>query len=97
MYVVKVLKRKDASSLVVGVVVAMFVLQFVTAMTQELSSRIALWQWGNTTPSGTGFYPVGGWRTTYLQPVIALLVELIALEVLVWVYVWIHRAVTKKR
>ena len=96
MYVVKVLKRKDGASLVVGIVVAMFVLQFVTSVTQELSSRLALWQWSKGTEAGTGFYPVGGWRTTYLQPLVAMLVELVALEILVWVYVWLHQAFTKK-
>lgn len=96
MYVVKVLKRKDASSLVVGVVVAMFVLQFVTQVTLELSSRLALWQWSKTTEGGASFYPSGGWRTTYLQPLVALLVQLVALEVLVRVYIWLHQTVTKR-
>ena len=96
MYVVKVLKRKDASSLVVGVVVAMIVLQFVSTMSLELANRIALWQWSKTN-SGPGFYPGGGWRATYLQAVVALLVQLVVLELLIWVYVWLHSLVSKKR
>ena len=96
MYVVKVLKRKDASSVIVAVVVAMFVLQFITSVTLELASRLALWQWDKAAAGGPGFYPSSGWRTTYLQPVVALLIELVALEILVWVYVWLHNAFTKK-
>lgn len=90
MYVVKVLKRKDASSLVVGVVVAMLVVQFVAQVSLELASRISLWQWGKAGPSNTAFYPTAGWRSTYLQPLVGLLVQLLVLEVLVRVYVWIH-------
>jgi len=96
MYVVKVLKRKDASSLVVGVTVAMFLLQFVGTMSMELSSRIALWQWGKSAPGNQGFYGGAGWRSTYLQAVVALLVQLLVLEVLVRLYVWVHQMATKK-
>ncbi len=97
MYVVKVLKRKDASSVIVAVVVAMFVLQFLTITTQELSSRLALWQWSKTPEGGPSFYATSGWRMAYLQPLVVLLVELVALELLVWVYVWLHSAFSKKR
>ncbi len=98
MYVVKVLKRKDASSLVVGVVVAMLVLQFLTIVTQELAGRLALWQWHTTPENGPAFYTGGvGWRSTYLVPVAALLIQLVALELLVWIYVWVHAAFSKKR
>ncbi len=96
MYVVKVLKRKDASSVILAVVVAMFVLQFVTSVTLELASRVALWQWDKATANNPGFYPSGGWQTTYLTPLVALILELLVLEVLVWVYVWLHSAFSKK-
>lgn len=96
MYVVKVLKRKDASSVVLAIVVAMIVLQFISSVTMELASRLALWQWDKSAAGGAGFYPSSGWQTTYLQPLVAMLVELLALEVLVWVYVWLHNTVTKK-
>ncbi len=88
MVVVKVLKRKDASSLIVGVVVAMFVVQFVAQVTQELAGRVALWQWGSMAPAYGA--PGGGYKVTYVQPLVGLILELLALEILCWIYIGLH-------
>jgi hypothetical protein len=89
MLVIKVLKRKDASSLILGVAVALFVLQFVTTVTQDLSSRITFWQWGSSNGGYGG--PPNSAKVMYLQPLVALVLQLIALEVVVRVYVWLHQ------
>ncbi len=88
MVVVKILKRKDASSLVVGVVVAMLVLQFVAQVTQELAGRIALWQWGSLAPAYGS--PSGGYKVTYVQPLVGLILGLLVVEVLCWLYLGLH-------
>ncbi len=94
MVVVKILKRKDASSLIVGVVIAMIVAQFLGTATLDLASKVANWQWQN---NGGGYAgPPNSFQVMYLQPFVAMLLELVFLEVLIWVYLGLHRLVAKK-
>lgn len=80
---IKVLKRKDGASLVAGVVLALITATFISAITSQLSQKI-----GNM---GSGLSVVGqGWREAYFHPVVGYILELIALEILVWLYIGLH-------
>lgn len=72
---VKILKRKDASSVVVGIVVALL----LNSAVQDWAYRPAAWLSGDTT---TG----GGWNAGLWRPLITLVVGLIVLEIVVRVY-----------
>jgi hypothetical protein len=74
----KVLQRKDGSSLIVGVVLAYITLQFITSITGPLTSRVL----GET----DNLQSVSA-KDQYLAPLVALLLQLIAVELLVWVVV----------
>ncbi len=93
MYVVKVLKRKDASSLIVGVVVAMLVGQFLSFSLQDLASKIALWKWSGSVGGYGG--PGNGFQVMYIQPFVGMILGLIGLEILVRLYVYLHGMVSK--
>ncbi len=86
---IRVLKRKDGASLVAGVVLAIITAQFLQTVTGQLTQKL----------SGVGatLNVVGiGWRVAYLQPIVAYLLEIIALEILVWLYILLHDAVGGK-
>jgi hypothetical protein len=90
MGIIKVLKRKDGAALVVGVALAITIANFLTTITFQLSLKLS-------DMSASANQESGGWRTSYLEPLIGLILSIIALELLVWVYVWIHQATTNKK
>jgi len=92
MGIIKVLKRKDGATLVVGVALAFVVANFLMSVTGQLSAKIT-----DAAGSTPGLASTDGWQTAYLLPIVTLILELIALELLVWIYVWIHGAVTNKK
>ena len=77
----KVLQRKDGSSLIVGVVLAFLTLQFVVAVAAPLTSKIL---------DESQNLQTSGFKDQYLAPLVALLLQLIAVEILVWVVVGIR-------
>lgn len=91
MILVRVMKRKDASSVLVAVVLAMLVSQFLSSVTIQGTAKVTEWAGGPANTFGTGGAP---WQTTYLQPFAWLVLGVVAFEVLAWVYVWAEKAVT---
>lgn len=82
MLLVKVLKRKDAASVLVAILVALILSQVLTSTTGELASKIS------GLHNGAFGYPSGaGWKNTYLFPVVWGILQLVLLEILGWVYV----------
>lgn len=89
---IKVLKRKDASSVIVAVVVALMISQLLPIVTAELTN----WITGVNEGGFSRAIPGADWKTQYLNPVVSLLVQLVALELLVRLYVLGHSLVSKK-
>lgn len=89
MVLVQVLKRKDASSIVVAVVVAWIVIGLLSAVTIELTSKISGLSGSQYATSG------GGWKVIYLAPVVSAALQLIALEILARLYIWVAKALSK--
>jgi hypothetical protein len=90
MVIIRVLKRKDGASLVVGVALGLLLANLLTVLPQDLAFRIS----GLETNAGGAL----GWKSTYLQPILVFLLQVILLEILVWIYVWVVDALkpTKK-
>ena len=82
---VKILKRKDASSVVVGVVLALL----VNSAVQDWAYRPAAWLSGQTTSGG-------GWNAGLWRPLITLVVGLIVLEIVVRIYTAIFATSVKR-
>jgi hypothetical protein len=82
MVLVKILKRRDASSVVVAILLAMIITQPLSTMTIRLASKIS-------TVNGLGGYggPGGGWKSEYLFPLVWAVVQIIVLEILGWIFV----------
>lgn len=89
MVIVKVLKRKDASALVVGVSVALIVTSFLTTATTQLVSKISNIGLGSSAPVEAG------WRSSYFMPFVALILQLLALEILTRIYIMLHDSMQK--
>jgi hypothetical protein len=82
---IKVLKRKDASSVVVAVVVALVLYQLLPGLTNELAQTLS----GNDVTVGAG------WQVQYLQPVVHAVLQLVLLELVLWV--WTALAASMKK
>lgn len=83
MLIIKVLKRKDGSSVVVAVVLALLLLTLLSAWSMEATYKL-------TNEAGMYGGPAsfsGGWKNTYLYPAISTAVQLVILELLLWVWV----------
>ena len=82
---IKVLKRKDASSVVAAVVVALILYQLLPGLTNSLAEALS----GNDITVSTG------WQVQYLQPVVHAILQLALLELLLWV--WTALAASMKK
>lgn len=90
---IKVLKRKDAASVVVAVIVAMIIWQALPTLTGELAEMISGLDNGQ---SVSYVYPGAGWQGQYLHPVVSAVLQLVLLDVLIRLYVAVHSMVSKK-
>jgi len=84
MILIKILKRKDASSLIVAILLALIITQPLSSVTLPLVDKILF-------NHNTGSYSMGfngnGWKDEYLSPVVWALLQIVILELLGWVYV----------
>ena len=77
----RVLQRKDASSLIVAIVLGFTTLQFIANITAPLSAKILGQDMGLQSAA---------FKDQYLAPLVALLLQVIAVEILVWLIVGIR-------
>lgn len=85
MVLVKVLERRDAASVVVAVAVGLVVATFVSTVTTHLSGVL------------TGADTVGGFRENYWHPLVAFVLQLVALELLARLAVIVRAQLVSKR
>lgn len=78
MVLVKILKRKDAASLIIAIIVATAISQALFQMTFQPAADLI----GADNPGGDGGFYGPGWKITYLQPLVALALQLVVLELL---------------
>lgn len=76
----KVLQRKDGATLIVGVALAYAFIQFITFVTTPLSAKIM----GQETSQG---YPGSSFNDQYVTPLVALVLQLVAIELAIWLVV----------
>ncbi len=88
MYIEKVLKRKDAVSVIVSVVLAMVIVQTLPALTARLAQVLS----GERISAASAG---ANWQEQYLLPLVSALCQVVALEVLLRVYVFVHNMVKK--
>ena len=93
MVLVNVLKRKDASSIVVAVLVALILIEPITTVTSQLASKISGLPYGLQNGSGGG----STFKTDYLLPVVSAILEVLVLELLGWVCVWVNMSMKGKK
>lgn len=94
MVLIRILKRKDGASLVAGVIIAMIVAQVLPVLTSGVAGRLLGLEDGQYTSYG---FPNAGAAATYVHPVLSALLQLLLLEVIAWIYVWVASGSDKKR
>lgn len=78
MYITKVLKRGDAASVIVAVVLAFIVISILPNLVGELS-QILTGTEGSYVPGA--YYPGAGWQEVYLLPIVAGILQVVAVEI----------------
>jgi Na+-driven multidrug efflux pump len=86
MVLVKMLKRHDGSSVVAAVVVGLILFTFVSSISSPLAQKL----------SDTSMSSVTNWHTQYFNPLILCVLELVALEILGWLYILVVGSGKKK-
>lgn len=94
MYIIKVLKRKDAASVILAIWTAMQLMQLTAVPTSRLVGKLT--GIGDSSFQYYGGYGVSSWRNEYLSPFISFIVQVVALEVLIRVFVWLHPYLVRK-
>ncbi|HLB66471.1 MAG TPA: hypothetical protein VJJ78_02675 [Candidatus Saccharimonadales bacterium] len=87
MVIIKVLKRKDASSVIVAVVLALVAISLVSAPAADLSNKIV--------NSGQGDV-FANWEDIYLQPAVLALLQVAFLEVVGWIYLLVASTIAPR-
>jgi hypothetical protein len=92
---VKILKRKDASSVIVAIVLADIIYPVLLTISRLAGNISGL---NNQQYPSTLYSPNGspGWQGEYLYPVVLAILEIILLEILVRVYVWATGSMKKR-
>ena len=84
MIIVKVLKRKDAASIAVAVVLAGIITQLLPSLTSHLAGLLLGLREGTYISYAS---PGSDFKTQYLYPVVLAVLEILLLEILIWLYV----------
>jgi hypothetical protein len=92
MVLVRILKRRDAASVVVAILVALIVSQPLSQATSPLAGHLS----GLNDGQYLGGVPPGAGSLYYLYLVVWAILQLIILELLAWLYVWAIGASKKK-
>lgn len=92
MYIVRVLKRKDAASVVVAIVLGFILIEILSVVTLDLSSYL----------SGITANADLNWRQYVVQPIIAAFLKVIVLEAILRTIIYVRpyfvrRTVSKKK
>lgn len=92
MYIIKVMKRKDAASVLVAIVLAMILSTALNQLTAKWAIEL----------SGLGYgrhsYTLAraGWQSTYLYPIMSVILQVVVLEVVIYAYTALCDALKKK-
>ena len=93
MFLVKILKRKDASSVIVAILLAMVIQQPLFMLTSKPANIIS----GVKGNSPYFYGPGGNWHSQYLYPIVWVIVEIVVLEVMAWIIVLGGQPFRRKR
>lgn len=93
MYISKVLKRKDAASLSIAVVMALAFTNFLGSVSARPAGQLLGL---NDGAYASYSYPGSGFKGTYVYPLVVLLLQLLFLEISVRLIVWLRPLVVGK-
>ncbi len=87
MYIVKFLKRKDAATLIVGIILAVIIAGILPAVTSDLATYLA----GIETAQATE------WRENVIRPLISAGLQIVVLEAILRVVVYVRPYFVRKK
>jgi hypothetical protein len=82
---VRMLKRRDAASVVVAVAAGLILYFMLNNLAAPLASRVT-----------SHPITITSWKDQYLYPLVLAAIELLVLEVVGWLYVWTYAGLRKK-
>lgn len=88
MYIVKILKRKDAASVVVAIALAFILTYVLTTVTSDLATYLS----GIEVPTSAT-----QWRENTVRPVIAALLQVVVLEALLRLVIFVRPYFVRKK
>lgn len=88
MYIVKILKRKDAASVIVAIILAIVLLNVITAVTGDLATYLS----GIDVAAGST-----QWRENAVRPAMAAVLQLVLLEAILRVVIFIRPYFVRKK
>ena len=94
MYITKVLKRKDASSVIVAIWLAILLQQALYLPTFRLADKIS--GIGDSNYQAMYGSPGQGWRNEYLNPIVTVILSVVILEISIRLFVLIHPLFVRK-
>ena len=95
MYITKILKRKDAASLIVAIPLAFMLMQLLPQLTARVTEFITGFGSDNGYNSFSGTN--NDWRMMYLQPIVSFIVQVILLECILRAFVYVHPMLVQKK
>ena len=93
MAIIKVLKRKDAASVIVAIVIGFGLAQMLSVVTARPAGMLLGLEDGHYISYS---FPGGSWVGTYALPVLTFVLQLVVLEALIRLYSLVHQALSKK-
>ncbi len=87
MYIVKILKRKDAASVVVAIVLALILGSVLPALTHDLATYL----------SGIETFGGAAWRENVVRPIINSLLQVILLEAVLRAVIYTRPLFVRKK
>lgn len=94
MYITKVLKRKDASSVIVAVVLAFSFINFLSAVSARPAGQLLGLDDGTYASYS---FPGSGFKGTYLYPLVSFLIQLVLVEIAIAFVVWVRPYFVRKK
>lgn len=96
MYIVKVLKRKDAASVMLAIILSLILLQPLQSIPSGWAAKLVIES--GTDPLQTSYFPgQGDWKLVYAYPLLTLIIQLVLIEIGLRLFVYIRGGLVRRK
>lgn len=97
MYIVKFLKRKDAASVVLAIVLGLILLQPLQSIPMGWASKLVVDSGPENYPPVSIYPGDGDWKVTYAYPLLTLIIQLVLIEVGLRLFVYMRGGLVRRK